>query len=303
MGRGIDDGIFVDIGEDDVVAAIVELVDEGFESFAQLRGMMVLPFAEEDFYVVRDASQMHLSSAECAEVRELGESGGECRIVGIVQDDFFAVELSAGSESEQPHEEVPVAFDVEDDAVCVGFVREEDACAEEHGRAEPGAALDGPRAHLCVVFSCLVDDIIEDEYDDTDDDRHAEASFANDGAEGCSDEEEEEAGQTHREFLVPFDAVLAQIEVAVARLECAELAFGEHRLGTTLGVSPGSRPSLVAHGEVDGVERGLLCGLSDNVERVGTACRYVFSQVPCQHVGVYGVPRRVGLLAQGVYAV
>ena len=71
---GIDDGIFVDVHDDDVVAAVVELIDECFHPFAEHGGVLVLPFAEEDVDVVGDTTQVHGLSAFDAELRELAEA-------------------------------------------------------------------------------------------------------------------------------------------------------------------------------------------------------------------------------------
>ena len=303
MCAGIDDGVLVDVHEDDVVAAVVQLVDDCLHVLAELSSAFVSARAEEDEVVAWDAMQMHRLAAFEAELREVVQSLGQGSVVGVVDDDFLAVELSAGSQSEQPHEEVAVALDVEDDAVRVGLVSEEDASCRQHDGAEPCAALHGPDIGLGIVLACLVDDVVEDEDDDADNDRHSESAFADDGSQWCSDEEEEQACQAHGELLVPLDAMLAQAQVSVARLECAELALSLHRLGFGQSCSPRPEALVVGHCHVDGVEgRHLLCLLDDG-ERVGAPSRNGLAHVPQLDVVVDGMAGAVYHVAHRVDAV
>ena len=91
----IDDRVFVDIHNQHIVSAVVELLDDVLELVSELGYALVLSGTEEEVEVVGDAPQM-LRPAICdAELRHLVEALGQGGIVGVVDDDFLPVELAA----------------------------------------------------------------------------------------------------------------------------------------------------------------------------------------------------------------
>ncbi len=303
VGTGVDDWVFVDIHEHNVVATVVEFFDERFQTVAELCCMAVLAGAEEDVDVVRDAAQAHCPSALGAESREFAKALRQSRIVGVVENHVLAVQLAAGTKSEQLHEEVTIALHVEDHTVAVRLVRKEDTGGEEHKRAEPCAALYRPCINLCVVHARLVHDIIKDEDDDTDHNRHPQASLTDNCPQRCADEEEEQAGQTHRVLLVPLYAVLAEGEVPVACLEGSELTFRLCAFGTALCSAPSLNALVVLQGKIERVEGRHQLRLLHDAKGVGKPSGDVLSQIAEHEIVADDAASAIYAVAQRINAV
>ena len=98
-------------------------------------------------------------------------------------------------DAENLAEEGFVGIEVEHLGVAVGHIRQIDAGWQEDAGRRPHAYQDADIALARHLHAGGVDDIIEDENAYADDGGGAQTALADDGAEGRTDEEEEDAGE------------------------------------------------------------------------------------------------------------
>ena len=138
-------------------------------------------------------------------------AGGLCRdgcqlvavglIVRVFNDHFLAHDATLGTQSQQAHCEILVHVDVEYRRVLVGLVCEEDGDGRQYHGTQQLAEPYRPLVDTCHTHTRVVKDVEDDEHDDGDDDRHTKSTFTDDGAQRCSDEEEDDARQRQCELV------------------------------------------------------------------------------------------------------
>ena len=191
------------------------------------------------------------------------------RIVGVADDDFLAEDMTLEPQSEQLHEEVAVEVDVEHHRIVVGLVGDKHGQGDEDGRGEALAEPDGPDALARHSVARVVENVVDDEHKHGDDDRDAQSALADDGSQWGADEEEDEAGEGHRELVDGLYLVLPQYLVGILGHHGLELQVVGFRLDG--GEGRGHSIALLVEGEpvVEGVDvdRPVLrhAGLSDAV--------------------------------------
>ena len=162
--------------------------------------------------------------------------------------------MSVHPQPQQAADGVLVGFNVEDGGVLIGFVGQPDANRCQYHRTQPNAEGDVPVSALCQFLSSDIYHVVEDEDDHRDHDGDAQSALSDDGAQWGSDEEEDDACQREREFLVAFQLMNAQRTVGAE----AHVAVEVRLLGTVacLVQSHTSYMSPLVIGEVceDGVE-------------------------------------------------
>ena len=104
-----------------------------------------------------------------------------------------------------------VGFAVKDWRIVAGGNGEENGNGNKDERAHPHAE---PRAHFAAGSQVLAngaDEEIDDEEADSHHQRHADTALADDSAQRCPNEKEEQTGEGQREFAVEFHVVFAEV--------------------------------------------------------------------------------------------
>lgn len=160
--------------------------------------------------------------------------------------------------AEETGEELLPRGGVEEGAVGGGFDSEDDANGEHGQGADPhtdgadGALADG-------LLGYHADDIVEDEKEYRGDQRQSEAALADDAAEGCANEEEEEAGHGEGVFALPLDEVTVDVfAVGLLEIDLHAGVFGGGASSVEGEVADAARRGCGMHGGLVG--GGLLDG-------------------------------------------
>ena len=196
---------------------------------------MVVFIAEEHLDGVGQSPQLVLVGVGRYLVVDGGQADAVGGVIRIVDDDLLARDVSLQAQSEQLHEEVAVEVDVEDHRVVVGLVGEEYGQRGQYGCRQTLSEPYGPHAATGHTIAGVVEDVIDDEHQHADDDGYSQSALADDGSEGCSDEEEEQAREGQRELVECLDAVLADELVAVARYQLFVFLVGHAAVHTVQG--------------------------------------------------------------------
>ena len=167
--------------------------------------------------------------------------------------------------------------EVEEAGVGGGGVGEQEA----YGKVDEGGYPHADGAHGSFADRFLAyhaDDVVHNEESYRGYERHTKTAFADDGAEGCSDEEEEKAGYGEGEFAHPFDVVAVDVflvgfDEGVVHLHVAEGVEGG---GSGLG-------EVFLTGSVEGVSNQL-----EDVG-VGGSIAWRSSGLVAAHFVVHGV--------------
>lgn len=125
-----------------------------------------------------------------------------------------------------------VPIHVEQPRVVRGLVCEVDGDGRQYEGREPRAVECLPGTLFGHLFARTADNVVDDEEDDRDYDRHTQTASADDSAQRCSDQEEDDDRHRKRQFLVPFD--LAAVEL-VERIFGLRFVEREHRPGVACG--------------------------------------------------------------------
>lgn len=140
-----------------------------------------------------------------------------------------------------------VPIHVEQPRVVRGLVCEVDGDGRQYEGREPRAVECLPCTLFGHLFARTADNVVDDEEDDRDYDRHTQTASADDSAQWCSDQEEDDDRHRKRQFLVPFD--LAAVEL-VERIFGLRFVEREHRPGVACGRN-GLAPDSVLGAQVE----------------------------------------------------
>ena len=103
-----------------------------------------------------------------------------------------------------------VALDIEHRTVLVGALSKEYAHRQQDAATEPDARQHAPLSGLGHLLSAHVHHVVTDEDEHADHYGQAQSALADDGSQGCSNEEEEQAGEAQGELLLLLHAVATQ---------------------------------------------------------------------------------------------
>ncbi len=90
-----------------------------------------------------------------------------------------------------------------------GLIGEEYTHRQQHGRTEPHTCGHGYLPVTGHLIARIVYDIVENKQQNRDNQRHTEATLADNGTERCADKEEYHASERKSEFLLQFNIVTA----------------------------------------------------------------------------------------------
>ena len=132
----------------------------------------------------------------------------DCDVGGdFIDDDFLHCHGARDVGADETTEGVLPSVRVEHSRVVHGLVGDIDAERGEHSGRNPHALPHFPVTIACHLVAGVVDDVVENEEEHGYDKRCADTTFANDGSERCTDEEENQAGNGECEFLDELDFV------------------------------------------------------------------------------------------------
>ena len=194
-------------------------------------------------------------------------------VVGGRDDHLFPEKVTLDADTHYLHEEIAVEIHVEHHRVVDGFVGDKGCQRYQHCRGQPLTEPYGPHASTRHSVTGVVEDVIHDEHEHGDDDRHSQSAFPDDCPQGCSDEEEDEAGESQGELVDGLYLVLADDAVSVACYHAFEVHVAHVALHSAQGTVHGSELAVGRQPVEQGI--GVLClavlEQSVHAQRVGFA--------------------------------
>lgn len=255
-------GVAVEGGEGHTVAGVAQVFDYALQIFADGLYLVVGAILEEHFDEVGRRLEVVVGGIVGYPRAYAAQRFRVARVVGSVYDDLLAANVAMNAQSKQAHEEEAVGINVEHRRVFVGLVGDEDGCRDEHGGRQSLAKPYCPRALARHSVARVVENVEDDVDHDGHNDRHAEATLADNRAQGCSDEEENDADERQRELVDVLNLVLPDVLVGIACNHALELQVAQLGLHGAQSPVHDRAPRVGSQSGIEGVDvRGLLCGL------------------------------------------
>ena len=164
MGANGNDGVVVELGEDQFILRITQVFDSYLERLVQFLDLLIVAGMEEHLDGVWPQIQL-MMLAVCFDLQVyIHQQVGTHMIIRILNDDLLAGDMPLGPQSEDAHEDVLVEVNVEDNGILIRLIGEEDGDRCQYGSGYKLAKPNGPLVVSRHTHTGVLEDIVDDEH-------------------------------------------------------------------------------------------------------------------------------------------
>ena len=262
MGGCGDNRVVVELCKYLPVACIRQVLNYHLERMVDTLDLLIVTSMEEYLDRIRPVQQIMVLAVSLNLLGDILQHDCIHLVLRIFNDNLLAVDVALLAQTQHTHGDILVEVNVEDGGVFVGFIGKEHGDRGEH---YGGDGLSEPYLPLSVArhtHTRVVEDVIHDKHHHGYHYRHTQSTLTDDGTQGCSDEEEDQARQRQGELLDGFNLVMTVVTVEVFGIFHLHLHVCHHLLHTCQGALHGSLLCQSWLLGIDGVEGLRVCSQS-----------------------------------------